>query len=88
LDGPIDEFQADMNVNATSAWVAAGETVKCFEDLGLDALGATGGTFIFTGNMLNLSAAPGFLTFAMGKSAAAHLIQHLALVACPGKPYK
>jgi len=88
FESPIDEFQADMDVNATSVWVAAGETVKCFEDLGLDALGTTGGTFIFTGNLLNLAAAPGFLTFGMGKSAAAHLIQHLALVAYPGKPYK
>lgn len=88
FQSPINEFQYDMNVNATSVWVAAGEAVKCFEALGTDGLGAEGGTFIFTGNILTTTVAPGFVTFGMGKSAAAHLIQHLALVAYPDKPYK
>lgn len=77
-----------MDVNATSVWVAAGETVKCFDDLGPAGLGSEGGTFIFTGNLLNEAAAPGFLGFGMGKIASAHLVQHLAKVAYPDKPYK
>lgn len=77
-----------MNVNATSPWVSAGESVKCFEELGTDGLGSAGGTFIFTGNLFNVTVAPGFLTFGMGKTAAAHLIQYLALAAYPDKPYK
>lgn len=78
-----------MNVNATSAWVSARESVQCFEDLNSEKeLGVEGGTFIFTGNMLNDTVGPGFLPFGMGKTAAAHLVKHLALVAYQGKPYK
>lgn len=88
FESSIDVFRHDMNVNATSPWVAAGETVKCFDELGLASLGSEGGTFIFTGNLLNVAVAPGFLSFGMGKTASAHLIQHLAKVAYPGKPYK
>jgi hypothetical protein len=79
-----------MNVNATSTWVCARESVQCFEDLSsekqLDAEG--GGTFIFTGNMLNDTVGPGLLPFGMGKTATAHLVKYLALIAYPGKPYK
>lgn len=78
---------SDMNVNAVSPWAAAHEAIKCFDNLG-SQLESSGGTFIFTGNLLNVSVGPGFLTFGMGKSAAAHLIKHLALVAYPDKPYK
>ncbi|KIW20278.1 hypothetical protein PV08_00853 [Exophiala spinifera] len=80
----IDLFQSDMNVNATSVWVSAGEAIKGFEEI----LGGGGATFIFTGNLFNTTVAPRFLTFGMGKSASAHLIQHLALVAYNDKPYK
>ena len=77
-----------MNVNAISPWVTVRESVRCFQDLGLDGLGAEGGTFILTGNLLNVAVARGFLSFGMGKSAGAHLIKYLALVGYPGKPYK
>lgn len=77
-----------MNVNAVSPWVAVRESVQCFQDLGLDSLEAEGGTFICTGNLLNIAVARGFLSFGMGKSAASHLMKYLALVGYPGKPYK
>lgn len=77
-----------MNVNATSAWVSAGEAIKGFESLGAEGLGPEGATFIFTGNLFNFTVAPKFLTFGMGKSASSHMIQHLALVAYNDKPYK
>lgn len=88
LESSVHDFQHDMNVNATSVWISAGESVKCFEELGTNSLGAEGGTFIFTGNLFNDTVAPGFLTFGMGKAAAAHLIQYLALAAYSDKPYK
>ena len=76
-----------MNVNATSAWIAANEAVKGFEVLAAEDEGFLGWTFIFTGNLLNTTAAPGFLTFGMGKAAAAHLIQGLALASFADKPF-
>ncbi|KAH8700250.1 putative short-chain dehydrogenases/reductase [Talaromyces proteolyticus] len=88
FETPIDQFHSSMNVNTTSPWVAAGESVKGFEDLGTEGLGAEGGTFIYTGNILNITVSPGFSTFGMGKIATSHLIQHLALVSYLDKPYK
>lgn len=89
FETPLDEIFSHMNVNATSVWASARESVQGFENLRSEgALGAEGATFIFTGNVLNDTVAPGFLPFGMGKSAAAHLVKHLALIAYPGKPYK
>ncbi|CRG91251.1 hypothetical protein PISL3812_08299 [Talaromyces islandicus] len=85
----LDDFSHDMHVNATSGWISARESVQGFEDLDSEGkLGPDGGTFIFTGNMLNDTVCPGFLPFGMGKTAAAHLVKYLALLAYPGKPYK
>ncbi|KAI0017156.1 putative short chain type dehydrogenase [Xylariomycetidae sp. FL0641] len=83
-----DPFSADlpalqryMNANAVSAYAAAREAVRGFER------GGGQGTFIFTGNATNEMAGPGFLNFGMGKSAAAHMVQNLALVAYRDRPY-
>ncbi|KAI1452827.1 NAD(P)-binding protein [Annulohypoxylon moriforme] len=84
----LEEFQIGMNVNTTTPYVAAGEAVKGFEKLGPSKLGPSGGTFIFTGNMLNVSAMPGMMTFGMQKGATANMIRHLAIAAYQGKPYK
>jgi hypothetical protein len=90
FETPLNVFSEDMNVNATSVWASARESVQCFEDLSSEkgGLGTEGATFIFTGNMLNDTVSPGFLPFGMGKTAAAHLVKYLALIAYPGKPYK
>ncbi|KAI1505801.1 putative short chain type dehydrogenase [Biscogniauxia marginata] len=88
FDSELDQFQDLLNVNVTSVYITAREAVKGFEKLGAEGLGPQGGTFIFTGNLLNGTAVPGLLSFGIGKSASAHLIQHLALAAYPGKPYK
>ena len=71
-------------------YATAREAVAAFASLQASStLGPSGGTFIFTGNLLGLGiVAPGFLPFGMGKSAAAHLVQNLALVAFDGEPYK
>ncbi|KAI1494072.1 putative short chain type dehydrogenase [Biscogniauxia mediterranea] len=89
FDSDLDQFRETLNPNVTSPYVTAREAVKGFEKLS-DAgeLGPAGGTFIFTGNLLNESAVPTLLTFGIGKTAAAHLVKHLALAAYEGKPYK
>jgi hypothetical protein len=73
-----------MSVNTTSSFIAAQEAVKSWAQTG------TKGTFIFTGNVLNVKYLPtvsGALAFAMGKSAAASLIQG-ASHGYKGKGYK
>ncbi|KAI4859008.1 NAD(P)-binding protein [Hypoxylon rubiginosum] len=88
FDSDLDLFQKNLNINTISGYVAAREAVKGFDKLGSSGLGPAGGTFIFTGNLLNVGVFPGHVAFGMAKSAAAHMIQHLALVAFHDKPYK
>ncbi|XXH04247.1 ferric reductase [Hypoxylon texense] len=88
FDIDLDAFRKDLNINTVTPYVAAGEAVKGFDKLGTSGLGPTGGTFIFTGNSLNAAALPGFMVFGMGKSAGAHMVQHLALATMHDKPYK
>ncbi|KAL0942389.1 short-chain dehydrogenase [Colletotrichum truncatum] len=63
----IEQFEADVRVNATAAWVAAGEAAK-----GWNEAGEKNGRFIFTGNGLNTKPVPVplFLTLGAGKSLA------------------
>lgn len=78
-----------MAINITSAFAAAHATTDAFNALQKsNNLGPQGGTFIYTGNLFNDTVAPGFMPFGMGKAAAAHMIQHLALVAYKGQPFK
>ncbi|KAH8799245.1 hypothetical protein DL96DRAFT_1699397 [Flagelloscypha sp. PMI_526] len=69
----LDDFQQTMAINSTSGFVAAKEAVKSWTQTG------TKGTFIFTGNKLNVISYPSVLAFGMGKSAAASLIRSAAL---------
>ncbi|KAI2466452.1 NAD(P)-binding protein [Annulohypoxylon bovei var. microspora] len=78
-----EEFQASLNANTIGPFIAAGEAVKGFEKLG-----STGGTFIFTGNILNVTVIPGMMAFGMQKGATANMIRYLAIGAYNGKPYK
>jgi predicted permease len=57
-------------VNVTSAFVAAQQATLGFAQLPASA----SRTFIYTGNILNVSILPGFLDQGMGKSAGAHMI--------------
>ncbi|OTB10665.1 hypothetical protein K445DRAFT_322789 [Daldinia sp. EC12] len=88
FDFELDEFRNSADVNMTSPYYAAREAVRGFEKLGPSGLGPSGGSFLFVGNGLNLTAVPGFMTFAMHKGATAHMIHHLALTEYEGKPYK
>ncbi|CAG9945075.1 unnamed protein product [Clonostachys rosea f. rosea IK726] len=69
LSLPLDNFNADLNVNTVSAYVAAQQAVLGWETLPAD----TKKSFIYTGNILNVSIlpVPFVLTLGTGKAASA-----------------
>lgn len=71
---PLSDFISDLNVNTTSVFAAAQESVKAFQRLPDTA----SRTFIFTGNCLNTTTMARIFTGGVGKSASAHLIQSAA----------
>lgn len=78
-----------MNVNALSPTVVADEAVKGFLELESQGkLGPGGGTYMFTGNALNDKVLPGFFSLGIGKSAAAYMVEYLALHAHNDKPFR
>jgi hypothetical protein len=72
-----------LNVNTTSAFVAAQQAVLGFEQLPASA----SKTFIFTGNALNTTVMAPLMLGGIGKSATAHMI-HSAAAAYADKGYK
>lgn len=60
-----------MTINTISAFVAAQQAVKGFEELPDSA----SKTFIYTGNALNTMVMAPLVTLGMGKSATAHMIE-------------
>ncbi|KAJ5353772.1 hypothetical protein N7541_006336 [Penicillium brevicompactum] len=74
LSLPLSDFTRDLNVNTTSAFVAAQQAVLAFQELSPSA----SRTFIYTGNMLNTTVIPPLLDLGVGKSATAHIIQTAA----------
>jgi NAD(P)-dependent dehydrogenase (short-subunit alcohol dehydrogenase family) len=66
---PVNEFDADLAVNTTSPWVAAGEAVKGWK---------TGdkGVFIYTGNLMakTLVPYPGFSSLGSSKRATSYWV--------------
>ena len=66
-----ETFAEDLAINTTSAYAAAYEALISFQFLP----SAIPKTFIYTGNILNEGAIPGFLTLGMGKTASAHMIE-------------
>ncbi|KAK9311177.1 hypothetical protein V1522DRAFT_433702 [Lipomyces starkeyi] len=67
----ISTFQEDLGINVSSLYAALQETVNGWRDLATSPK-----VFIFTGNGLNVaSAVPQLLTYGVGKTAAAHLIE-------------
>jgi hypothetical protein len=73
----LEDFNKDLNINTTSAYVAAQQAALGFEQLPETA----SRTFIYTGNVLNtdLTIAP-YLSLGVGKSATAHIINSAATV--------
>ncbi|KAJ8110163.1 hypothetical protein ONZ43_g5945 [Nemania bipapillata] len=87
MDSP-EAFQKRMNVNTLSPTVVADEAVKGFLELESQGkLGPSGATFMFTGNALNDKTLPGFFSLGIGKSAAAYMVEFLALHAHNDKPF-
>ena len=86
-DDPLALSVADLNdslqVNTASALVAAQQAQKSFASLPTTA----SRTFIYTGNILNITPMTPFLGLGRGKSATAHLIA-LASRAYQAKGYK
>ncbi|KAL8652365.1 MAG: hypothetical protein Q9226_004305 [Calogaya cf. arnoldii] len=74
LSLPLADFTRDMNINTTSAFVAAQEAVSAFKQLPDSA----SKTFIYTGNKLNTTTMAPLLDLGVGKSATAHIIQSAA----------
>ena len=71
LDLKLEDLNVDMVVNTSSVLVAAQHAVEGFQKLP----SGTPGTFIFTGNFLNVKTMPFLLSAGMGKAATAHLMQ-------------
>lgn len=70
LSPPLEKLTSDLAINTVSAFAAAQEAVKGFEELGSSAPK----TFIQIGNMLNKMVYPRLITMGIGKQAAAHTI--------------
>lgn len=81
------EFNCDLTVNITSAYVASQQVMLTFKKLPESALK----TFIYTGNILNTATFPGYLyrlfIFGSWKVASAHIIESAA-EAYKNKSYK
>ncbi|OIW25246.1 NAD(P)-binding protein [Coniochaeta ligniaria NRRL 30616] len=71
---PLAGFNRDMNINTTSAFVAAQQAVLGFADLPADAAKS----FFYTGNILNVAILSSFMDAGAGKSAAAHMMKAAA----------
>ena len=70
----LSDFSRDLQVNTTSAFVAAQQAVSAFEQLPDSA----SMTFIYTGNIMNTKPLGPLLDLGVGKSATAHIIQAAA----------
>ncbi|KAK9242124.1 hypothetical protein V1506DRAFT_107604 [Lipomyces tetrasporus] len=70
----ISEFEEDLAINVSSLYATIHEAVKGWKSTSVSTK-----TFIFTGNALNVSGAlPTLLTYGLGKTAGAHLIDAAA----------
>ncbi|SPO06577.1 uncharacterized protein DNG_09267 [Cephalotrichum gorgonifer] len=83
LSATLADFTQALNINTTSAFVAAQQAVLAFEQLPASAPT----TFIFTGNVLNTTILAPLMLGGVGKSATAHMIQSAA-AAYADKGYK
>ncbi|KAI0138571.1 hypothetical protein F4776DRAFT_59400 [Hypoxylon sp. NC0597] len=72
LSVPAENVASDLNVNTVSAYVAAQQAIRGWQTLPKE----TKKTFIYTGNILNVSVlpVPQFLDLGMGKAASAFWI--------------
>ncbi|KAJ3006450.1 hypothetical protein HKX48_000117 [Thoreauomyces humboldtii] len=69
----LSHASASLAVSTLSPLAAAQATYQEWQKAGI-----TKGTFIFTGNILNVTPLPGVMTFGMAKSATAHMVRSFA----------
>lgn len=79
----LDDFKRDAAVNITSAFASAQQAVAGFRQLPESAAR----TFIYTGNVLNVTILPKMMSQGVGKSGGAHMIRSAA-AAYQDKGYK
>ena len=70
----LEDLLSDMNVNTTSAYIAAQQAASSFASLPSSA----SKTFIYTGNRTNIAPVPPLFSQMLGKSAAAAMIRYLS----------
>lgn len=74
----LEKFNRDLAINTTSAFAAAQQAARAFAKLPESA----SRTFIYTGNITNVSPIVALMDLGVGKSATAHIIQ------CAAEGYK
>ncbi|CAI6307651.1 unnamed protein product [Periconia digitata] len=67
----VEDLNRTLKINTLSAYSAAKEATKGFEQLPADA----SRTFIYTGNILNMTTIPTMLDLGVGKTGMAHVIE-------------
>jgi len=67
---PLDDLSRSLAINTLSVYAAVQQAVLGFEELPA----SSSRTFIYTGNILNMSPSPALLDLGVGKSATAHII--------------
>ncbi|TVY33425.1 hypothetical protein LSUB1_G008483, partial [Lachnellula subtilissima] len=72
----LSAFQSDLNINTTSAFVAAQQAALAFATLAEHTDAAK--TFIYTGNILNETVIAPLMTCGVGKNASAHIVKTAA----------
>jgi hypothetical protein len=72
----VTNFARSLNINTVSLYAAAQATVSAWAKLPESA----SPTFIYTGNILNVSPIPTLLDLGSGKSASAHIIRSAAQI--------
>ena len=70
----LADLKSSLDINTLSAYSAAQEARKGFEELP----DSSSRTFIYTGNLLNTAVMPALLDLGVGKSATAHIVQAAA----------
>jgi NAD(P)-dependent dehydrogenase (short-subunit alcohol dehydrogenase family) len=83
LSPSVADFTQDLTINTISLYATIKESLSSFESLPNSAPG----TFLYTGNSLNVKPQPAFTTLGVGKTASAHVVE-LASGAYGGKGYK
>jgi hypothetical protein len=68
---PVSALIPSIHVNITSLYAAAQESISAFASLAP----STPGTFIFTGNCLNVKPMPRVTDLGLGKAAAAYVVE-------------